>query len=275
MADWQEVGHREQTARQVVSGREHGRNTSADVRPDRELREANRRMHEFLSVLGHELRSPLAAIRSALQVLKLQGSDAARREWVWSLMERQTQCIGRLIDDLLEISFIEHGKIQLRKEPLDLAQTIAQSIETARSAIEGRGHHLKVTLPSEPVVLEADPARLEQVLTNLLNNAAKYMEPGGCIWVTAETRGGDVVLRVQDSGIGIDAEMLPHVFDPFWQVERTLDHSQDGLGIGLALVRKLAEMHGGTASAYSAGQGCGSQFVVCLPAHAEVLEDFG
>ena len=120
------------------------------------------------------------------------------------------------------------------------------------------------------MALDADPARLEQVLTNLLNNAAKYMEPGGRIWVTAEVQGGDVVLRVRDSGIGIDPEMLPHVFDPFWQVERTLDHSQGGLGIGLALVRKLAEMHGGSASAFSAGLGRGSEFVVHLPARAEV-----
>lgn len=254
-------------ASQVASRRERGQKASGDARPDRELHEANRHMHEFLDLLGHELRSPLAAIRNALRVLEQQGDDAATREWVRSLMERQTECIGRLIEDMLEVSRIEHGKIQLRKQPLDLAQTVARAVETVRASVEARGHQLEVTLPPEPVALHADPARLEQVLTNLLNNAAKYMEPGGRIWVTAEVQGGDVVLQVRDSGIGIDPEMLPHIFDPFWQVERTLDHAQGGLGIGLALVRKLAEMHGGSASAFSPGLGRGSEFIVCLPAH--------
>ena len=257
----------------VLSRRERGQEAKENARPDRELREANRHMHEYLAVLGHELRSPLAAIRNALRVLEQQGDDAATREWIRGMMERQTQCIGRLVDDLLEVSRIEHGKIQLRKQPLNLAQTVARAVETARTSVEGRGHQIEVALPPKPVALDGDPVRLEQVLTNLLNNAAKYMEPGGRIWVTAAVQDGDVVLRVRDSGIGIDPEMLPHIFDPFWQVERTLDHSQGGLGIGLALVRKLAEMHGGSASAYSAGLGHGSEFVVCLPAHAEVLEN--
>ena len=260
---------------QALGRGERGQKASGDARPDRELCEANRHLHEFLDVLGHELRSPLAAIRNALHVLELQGNDAPTREWVRNVMERQTQCIGRLVEDMLEVSSIEHGKIQLRKQPLDLAQTVARAVETVRASVEGRGHKLEVTLPPEPVALDADPARLEQVLTNLLNNAAKYMEPGGRVWVTAEAQGGDVVLRVRDSGVGIDSEMLPHIFDPFWQVERTLDHSQGGLGIGLALVRKLAEMHGGSASAYSAGLGRGSEFVVRLPAHAEVLVNVG
>lgn len=257
----------------VLSVRKRGQESNGDARPDRELREANRHMHEFLDILGHELRSPLAAIRNALHVLELQGDDTATREWVRSLMERQTQCMGRLVDDLLEVSRIEHGKIQLHKQSLDLAQTVARAVETVRASIEERGHQLQVTLPPKPVVLDADPMRLEQLLTNLLNNAAKYMEPGGRIWVMAEVRDGDAVLQVRDSGIGIDPEMLPHIFDPFWQVERTLNQSQGGLGIGLALVRKLAEMHGGSARAFSAGLGCGSEFVVCLPAHAEVLEN--
>ncbi len=258
-------------ASQAVSTGQRGQKASRDARPARELREANRHMHEFLAVLGHELRSPLAAIRNALRVLEQQGDDAVTREWVRTLMERQTQCIGRLVEDMLEISRIEHGKIQLRKQPLDLAQALARAVETVRASIEGRGHQLEVALPPEPVALDADPDRLEQVLTNLLNNAAKYMEPGGRIWVTAEVQSGDVVLRVRDSGIGIAPDMLPHIFDPFWQVERTVDHSQGGLGIGLALVRKLVEMHGGSASAYSAGLGRGSEFVVRLSANAQVL----
>jgi signal transduction histidine kinase len=241
--------------------------------PDRELREANRHMHDFLAVLGHELRSPLAAICNALQVLEQQGSDADTREQLRSMMQRQTQCIGRLVDSLLAVSRIEHGQIQLRRQPLDLAQSVARAVETVRSAIEERGHQLEVTLPREPVSVNADPGRLEQVLTNLLNNAAKYMAPGGQIWLTAETRDGDVVLRVRDSGIGIDPKMLPHVFDAYWQVERVLDQPQGGLGIGLALVRKLVEMHGGSVSACSPGLGRGSEFIVCFPARTENLEN--
>jgi signal transduction histidine kinase len=255
----------------VLSRRERGQGANGEARPNQELREANRHMHDFLDVLGHELRSPLAAMCNALHVLKQQGHVVTTREWVQSMMERQTQYIGRLVDDLLEVSRIAHGKIRLHKQHLDLAQTVARAVETVRASVEARGHRLEVTLPPELVPLDADPDRLEQVLTNLLNNAAKYMKPGGRIWVTAEAQGGDVVLRVRDSGIGIAPEMLPHIFDPFWQVERTLDHSQGGLGIGLALVRKLAEMHGGSASASSAGLGHGSEFVVRFPARADVL----
>jgi signal transduction histidine kinase len=260
-------------ATQALSTGERCQETSGGARSERELREANRRMREFLGLLGHELRSPLAAIRNALHVLEQMGDDAITRERVRSMMERQTQSIGRLVEDMLEVSRVEHGTIQLRKQSLDLAQTVARAVETVRASVESCGHQLVISLPLEPVVLNADPGRLEQMLTNLLNNAAKYMERGGRVWVTAEAQGAEVVLRVRDDGIGIDPEMLPHVFDPFWQLERTLDHSQVGLGIGLPLVRKLAETHGGSASAYSAGLGHGSEFVVRLPAHAEALGD--
>jgi signal transduction histidine kinase len=256
----------------TLNSREQGQDTIVDTWPDRELREVNRRMHDFLAVLAHELRSPVAAIRNALQVFEQWGNDEAMGKNVLGLMERQTECISRLVDDLLEVSRIEQGKIQLRKQRLDLGQSVARAIETVRSSIEKRGHQLEVFLPREPVSVDADPARLEQVLVNLLNNAAKYMELGGRIWLTAEVRGGDVVLRVRDTGIGIDPEMLPHVFDPFWQVKCTHDHSPGGLGIGLALVRELVELHGGSVSASSPGLGRGSEFVVCFPAHAEMLE---
>ena len=258
-------------ASQAISTGKRGQKANEEPQSNRELREANRHMHEFLDLLGHELRSPLAAIHTALSVLQLKGEDAAVRESARSMMERQTQFIGRLVEDMRELSHIEHGKIQLCKQPLDLAQSVARAVETVRASVEGRGHQLEVALPPVRVAFNADPGRLEQILTNLLNNAAKYMEPGGRVWVTAEAQDGDVVLRVRDSGLGIDSEMLPHIFDPFWQVERTFDHSQSGLGIGLALVRKLVEMHGGSVSAYSAGLGCGSEFVVRLPALAEGL----
>jgi two-component sensor histidine kinase len=243
-------------------GSEADRGTTGDVPP---LCEASREINDILAELGHELRSPLAAICDALHVLALDGDDAATRETVQGLMERQTQCIGRLINDLMEVSRMEHGKLHLHEARLDLAQCVARAVETVRSSIAERRHQLEISLPREPVFLNADPGRLEQVLKNLLNNATKYMEPGGRIWLTAEARGGDVVLRVRDTGIGIDREMLPHVFDSFWQVERTLDLSQGGLGIGLALVRKLVEMHGGSVSASSPGLGRGSEFVVRLP----------
>ena len=238
-------------------------------RPDRDLHEANRHMREFLALVAHELCNPLAAIRSALCVLEQRGDDPAARERLRKVMDRQTLCIGRMVEDLLDASRIEQGKLRLSKQPVDLARTVAHAVETAHTAIEGRGHQLEVALPSEPVCLDADPARLEQVLTNLLSNAAKYTEPGGRIWLTVDVQGGEVVFQVRDSGIGIAAEMLPHVFDPFWQVEHTLDRAQSGLGIGLALVRKLAELHGGGASVSSAGLNRGSEFVVRLPAHAE------
>jgi signal transduction histidine kinase len=249
----------------VLRSREAGQGTTGDAPSDRSLREANQHMHEFLAELGHELRSPLAAICNALQVLALDGDDAALRESVWGLMERQTQCIGRLVNDLTEISRIEHGKIPLLKERLNLAECVSRAVETVRFSVEARGHQLEVVLPPEQISVDADPGRLEQILKNLLNNAAKYTEPGGRIWLTAEARGEDVLLRVRDTGIGIDPEMLPHVFDSFWQVERALDHSQGGLGIGLALVRKLVELHGGRVSASSLGLGRGSEFVVRLP----------
>lgn len=245
---------------------------NGDTRSDQELRQANRHMHDFLDLLGHELRTPLGAIRNALCILELKGDDANTRARALGILERQTQHIAYLTEDMLDISRIEHGKIKLHKQPLDLAQTITRAIDTVRATVDERGHRLEVSLPREPVILDADPGRLQQMVTNLLNNAAKYMDPGGDIWVTAKVTGGTVMLRVRDSGMGLDPEVLPHIFDPFWQLERTFDHSQNGLGIGLALVRKLAEMHGGSASASSAGLGRGSEFVVCLPADSRMVE---
>ncbi len=180
-------------------------------------------------------------------------------------MERQTQCIGRLVNDLTDVSRIEHGKIRLRKERLDLARCVARAVDSVRSSLDERGHQIEVTLPPKPVSVNADSGRLEQVLKNLLHNAAKSTQPGGRIWLTAEARRSDVVLRVGDTGIGIDRETLPHVFESFWQVEQSLDDSEGGLGIGLALVRKLVEMHGGSVSVSSPGPGRGSEFVVRLP----------
>ncbi len=260
-------------ASQNLSRAERAEQASGDTRSHRELCEANRHLHEFLAVLAHELRSPLAAIGNALRILEQDG-DAAGRDWARSVMVRQTKRINLLVEDMLEVSRIEHGKVRLQAAPRFVANR-GPAVETVRPSVEGRGHLLKVSLPPEPVALIADPNRLEQMLTNLLNNAAKYMEPGGQVSVTAQAEGDEIVLRVRDSGAGIDPEMLPHIFDPFWQVDGTLDRSDGGLGIGLALVRKLAEMHGGRASAHSDGLGCGSEFVVCLPAYSDIAENPG
>jgi two-component system CheB/CheR fusion protein len=180
-------------------------------------------------------------------------------------MERQVQHLVRLVDDLLEVSRVTRGKIELRKERVELAAIVQSALETSRPLIEEAGHDLTVSLPSEPVYLEADPTRLAQVFLNLLNNAAKYTDPGGRIWLTAELAGNEVLVRVRDTGIGIPADMLPRVFDLFTQADRTLERSQGGLGIGLSLVRSLVEMHGGTVAAHSDGPGKGSEFIVRLP----------
>jgi PAS domain S-box-containing protein len=235
-------------------------------RAEEALRDADRRKDEFLAMLAHELRNPLAPIRDGLHILSMPQVDAATAGRVRSMMEQQVRNLTRLVDDLLDVSRITRGKIRLRKETTDLATVVGHAVETVRSLIELQKHELSVSLPDEPVHLEADPTRLEQVLTNLLNNAAKYTEPGGHIRLTAGREGAEVVVRVGDNGMGIPDELLPHIFDMFTQADRTLDRSQGGLGIGLTLVRRLVEMHGGSILAHSDGPGKGSEFMVRLPA---------
>jgi PAS domain S-box-containing protein len=233
------------------------------------LAEADRRKNEFLAMLAHELRNPLAPIRNALYILQLPGAPATQVERVRAMMERQIQHLVRLVDDLLDVSRIMRGKIDLRKEPLELSAVVTQAVETAQPAIDAQSHQLTVSLPPEPVRLEGDLVRLAQVLANLLNNAAKYTERGGHIWLSADREGSEVVIHVRDNGIGIAPEMLPRIFDLFVQVDRSIQRSQGGLGIGLTLVRRLVEMHGGTIRARSAGPGKGSEFIVRLPALPE------
>jgi signal transduction histidine kinase len=230
-----------------------------------ELREDDRRKDEFLAMLAHELRNPLAAIDGAVQVA--QGADADEQlAWAREVIGRQTKQLSRLIDDLLDVSRITQGKIQLRKEPLDLAGALARAVESVRPQVDARRHALEVDVGTGPLPIEADPSRLEQVLGNLLTNAAKYTPDGGRIRLSARREGGEVVVEVADDGVGIDPEMLPRIFDAFTQVEQTIDRSQGGLGIGLTLVRRLVEMHGGSVAARSGGPGRGSTFTVRLPA---------
>ncbi|HEX6899794.1 MAG TPA: ATP-binding protein [Thermoanaerobaculia bacterium] len=233
-----------------------------------ELRETGRRKDEFLATLAHELRNPLAPIYNSLQILTLRGNDPAVVARTREVMERQVRQMIRLVDDLLDVTRISQGKLELRKEPLDLAGVVSTAVEISRPLIEARRHDLTVAMPEQPLRVEADAARVAQVLSNLLNNAAKYTEPGGRIELTAERRDGHAVLRVRDNGAGIAPEMLPRIFDLFAQVEGTLDRAQGGLGIGLTLVRRLVEMHGGAVEAHSGGLSQGSEIVVRLPALA-------
>jgi PAS domain S-box-containing protein len=233
------------------------------------LREADHRKDDFLATLAHELRNPLAPISNAVRILTLGGDDPALMAQTKEMMERQIHQMTRLVDDLLEVSRIGRGKISLQKAAVDLAEVVATAVETSRPLVEAHRHTLTISLPDRAVRVEADAARLAQVLSNLLNNAAKYTEDGGRIELIAERVNEEVVLRVRDNGVGIAREMLPRLFDMFMQVESSADRSQGGLGIGLTLVRRLVEMHGGKIEARSAGLGRGSEFLVRLPALTE------
>ena len=223
-------------------------------------------------MLAHELRNPLAPLTNALHLLRQDCLEAAETEQIRDLAERQVRHLTRLVDDLLDVSRINNGKIQLQKGRLDLRAAVARAVDSVRPLIESRGHDLSIALPEDPIPLEADSSRLEQVLCNLLNNAAKYTEPGGRIDLEAGRDGDHAFVRIRDTGIGIAPELLPRVFDLFTQEERSLDRSQGGLGIGLTLVRRLVELHGGRVIANSAGVGRGSEFVVRLPLEPSVEE---
>jgi PAS domain S-box-containing protein len=231
-----------------------------------QLRDADRRKDEFLATLAHELRNPLAPLRNGLELLRRADGDGQRIAEARTVMERQLEQLVHLVDDLLDVSRITRGKVQLRKERVNLADAVRGAVETTRPLIEASAHKLTVTLPAEPLYLDADRTRLAQVFSNLLHNAAKYTEPGGHVWLTAERDGGQVVVSVRDTGIGIAAEHLPRLFEMFSQAAPALERSHGGLGIGLSLVRGLVELHGGRVEAQSGGPGKGSEFTVRLPA---------
>jgi PAS domain S-box-containing protein len=229
------------------------------------LLEADRRKDEFLALLAHELRNPLAPIRTGLELMRLAGDDRSVVEEVRLTLDRQSHQMVRLIDDLLDVSRITRGTVELRKGRVELAQVLESAVETARPVVEELGHTLNIRLPQRPVVLEADGTRLAQVVSNLLNNAAKYMPRGGSIDLSAERHGTTAVISVKDCGIGIPPEMLDRIFDMFIQVDDSLERTHGGLGIGLTLVKRLVEMHGGTVEARSDGPDRGSEFIVRLP----------
>jgi PAS domain S-box-containing protein len=229
------------------------------------LKEADRRKDEFLAVLAHELRNPLAPIRNSLHILRMIAQHDPAAERVTELMERQVKLMVRLVDDLTEVSRITRGKIDLHIESIEVAAFVRSAVETSRPLIDAAGHNLTLAIPPEPLVLEGDPVRLAQVLANLLNNSAKYTEPGGQIWLSVRREGDTVAISVRDTGTGIPTDMLPRVFELFMQVDRQANRAQGGLGIGLALVKNLVEMHGGSVHVQSEGAGRGCEFVVRLP----------
>jgi len=238
------------------------RNSEAETR---KLVEADARKNEFLAMLGHELRNPLAPIRYAVKIMKQRGSDDRELCWARDVVDHQVRQMAELVDELLDISRVTTGKVRLQKEPIDVATIVAFAVETSRPMIEILNHRLSIVLPPGPVIVEADSLRMAQVLSNLLNNAAKYSKSRGQIRLAVTVEGSEAVFRVRDKGIGIPSEMLAQIFDLFTQVDQSLDHSQGGLGLGLTLVRNLVEMHGGSVSAHSDGLGRGSEFVVRIP----------
>jgi PAS domain S-box-containing protein len=239
------------------------------------LKEADRRKDEFLAMLAHELRNPLAPVRNAVQILRANSSGDAQAGWAHDVIDRQVQQMSRLVEDLLDVSRIARGKIELRRERVAIATAVSNAVEVSRPLIERARHELALITPPEPIHVEADVARLSQIFSNLLTNAAKYTDPGGRIAVQVQREGDFAAVRVSDTGIGIPPQMLSTIFDMFVQVERAGDHSQGGLGIGLTLVKRLAELHGGSVEARSAGVGHGSEFVVRLPICGERTESVG
>lgn len=235
------------------------------------LKEADRSKNEFLATLAHELRNPLAPIRAAVKILQIK-SPTPESKSALDVIERQTRQMTRLIDDLLDVARITSNKLELRREQIELREVIKAAVETSRPLIEQRGHKLTVRSPLAPIHVDGDPVRLAQVISNLLNNAAKYTERGGRIWLTATRKGNDAVIKVRDTGIGIPAEVMPHIFQMFTQADRTVHGSSGGLGIGLTLVKRLIEMHGGTITAQSDGREKGSEFIVRVPTASASLQ---
>jgi PAS domain S-box-containing protein len=240
------------------------RDASRERAAERALLEADRRKDEFLATLAHELRNPLAPIRQAAKLARAPAATESQVHWAHDVIERQVQNMARLLDDLLDVSRITRGTMEIRKERVELQAVVDAAIEIARPVIEARQHALSVEVPPH-TKLYADPLRLAQVIANLLTNAAKYTNPHGQIRVTGQRDGGELVLKVSDTGVGINAEMLPRIFEMFVQVKSVLDKSEGGLGIGLALARGLAQLHGGSLEAHSAGLGSGSTFTLRLP----------
>jgi signal transduction histidine kinase len=263
-----EVGRRADALEQ--SNRTLAHETNVRRNAEEALRAADRRKDEFLATLAHELRNPLAPLSTGLAILGMAGSDAGASQRAREIMERQLRQMVRLVDDLLDVSRITTGKLTIKKGPVELRNVVQDAVETVRPFIDLQGHALTIELPATPAVLDADATRVAQVLSNLLNNAAKYTPKGGRISLRATLEDGQLVIRVADTGIGISEPMLLRVFEMFTQADYSLERSHAGLGVGLTLARRLVELHGGTIEAHSGGLNCGSEFIVRLPAASGV-----
>ncbi|HEV3415687.1 MAG TPA: HAMP domain-containing sensor histidine kinase [Pirellulales bacterium] len=229
------------------------------------LHEENRAKDEFLAVLAHELRNPLAPILNGLEAMELIGLRNSTLEGIRAAMLRQTRSLVRLVDDLRDFSHVSRHRLELQKERIDVATIGRRAAETVRALFDDRGHQLSILLPPEPLTVEGDPLRLEQIFVNLLNNAAKYTSAGGHIWLAVYSRDHEAVISVRDNGRGIEPEFLPRVFERFYRGQESRTRGDGGLGIGLSLVQNLVELHGGRVEAFSEGRGKGSEFVVRLP----------
>jgi PAS domain S-box-containing protein len=229
------------------------------------LRDADRRKDEFLATLAHELRNPLAPVRNAVEILRLRAPADPDVKWAQDVIDRQVQRMARLVDELMDLSRITRNQVTLHRERITLSAIVDAAVETSQPVITQAGHRLQVKLPGKPIYVDGDLTRLAQVFSNILNNAAKYTDPGGRITISAVPDGRHVAVSITDTGLGIPAEQLPRVFEMFTQIDRSLSRSQTGLGVGLALVKRLVEMHGGDVSAASEGTGKGSVFTVRLP----------
>jgi PAS domain S-box-containing protein len=236
---------------------------------EQRLRESNRYKDEFLATLAHELRNPLAPIRTSLEFMKLKMASDPGLAKAWEIADRQTRHMTRLVEDLLDVSRISRGQVELRTQPVDLVEIVEQALEESRGALDDRRHRLTVELPERPLNVTGDPVRLSQIFVNLLSNAIKFTPHGGRIDVCVSTDGSAAVVRLKDSGIGIPPQMLEHVFEMFGQVGKAGEAGKDGLGIGLTLAQQLVALHGGRIEVRSDGEGCGSEFTVRLPLQAD------
>ncbi|MGZ4968859.1 MAG: transporter substrate-binding domain-containing protein [Methylobacter sp.] len=243
----------------------HSLDISERKKAEERLHEADRRKDEFLAMLAHELRNPLAPISNAVHLMKLSNPSPTQLAWCRDVIGRQVEHMVRLVDDLLDVSRISRGKIELKKQPVEVSTIVQRAVETSQPLIDAHRHQISIHLPPEPIIIEGDLVRLSQVVSNLLNNAAKYTDAGGCINLTVEPSGNELFIKVRDNGRGIDPSALPGLFQLFHQVDYSIDRAEGGLGIGLALVKNLVAMHGGEVSAQSEGRGKGSEFVIRLP----------